>query len=77
MRIMRRGIATLTCALAATAVAAARVDAQQSDPYHATLYQGTGLVTIPVAWVSPTSFDAWFAISGKNLPSDDVATGQS
>ena len=77
MRIMRRGIATLTCALAATAVAAARVDAQQSDPYHATLYQGTGLVTIPVAWVSPNSFDAWFAISGKNLPSYDVATGQS
>lgn len=72
MRIMRRGIATLTCALAATAVAAARVDAQQSDPYHATLYQGTGLVTIPVAWVSPTSFDAWFAISGKNLPQFDV-----
>jgi hypothetical protein len=72
MRIMRRGIATLTCALAATAVAAARVDAQQSDPYHATLYQGTGLVTIPVAWVSPTSFDAWFAISGKNLPQFDI-----
>jgi len=72
MRIMRRGIATLTCALAATAVAAARVDAQQSDPYHATLYQGTGLVTIPVAWVSPNSFDAWFAISGKNLPQFDV-----
>ena len=77
MRIMRRGIATLTCALAATVFAAERVDAQQSDPYHATLYQGTGLVTIPVAWVSPTSFDAWFAISGKNLPSYDVATGQS
>jgi len=72
MRIMRRGIATLTCALAATAVAAARVDAQQLDPYHATLYQGTGLVTIPVAWVSPNSFDAWFAITGKNLPQFDV-----
>ena len=77
MRIMRRGIATLTCALAATTVAAARLDAQQSDPYHATLYQGTGLVTIPVAWVSPTSYDAWFAISGKHLPSFDVLTGQS
>jgi len=77
MRIMRRGIATLTCALAATAVAAARVDAQQSDPYHATLYQGTGLVTIPVAWVSPNSFDAFLGMSGKNLPSFDVATGQS
>ena len=73
MRIMRRGIATLTCALAATAVAASRVDAQQTDPYHATLYQGTGLVTIPVAWVSPNSFDAWFAISGKNLPQFDIA----
>jgi hypothetical protein len=77
MRIMRRGIATLTCALAATTVAAARLDAQQSDPYHATLYQGTGLVTIPVAWVSPTPYDAWFSISGKHLPSFDVASGQS
>ena len=69
MRIMRRGIATLTCVLAATLVAAARVEAQQQDPYHATLYQGTGLVTIPVAWVSPTSYDAWFNISAKRLPS--------
>jgi hypothetical protein len=77
MRIMRRGIATLTCALAATVVAAQRVDAQQVDPYHATLYQGTGLVTIPVAWVSPNSFDSWFAITGKNLPQFDVTGGHS
>lgn len=68
MRIMRRGIATLTCALTATVFAAERVDAQQQDPYHATLYQGTGLVTIPVAWVSPRSYDAWFNISAKRIP---------
>jgi hypothetical protein len=30
-----------------------------------------------VAWVSPNSFDSWFAITGKHLPSYDVATGQS
>ena len=68
MRIMRRGIATLTCALTASVLAATRVNAQQQDPYHATLYQGTGLVTIPVAWVSPNSYDAWFNISAKRIP---------
>lgn len=69
MRIMRRGVASLTCALAATVFAAARAEAQQQDPYHATLYFGTGLVNTPVAWVSPRSYDAFFNISGKNLPS--------
>jgi hypothetical protein len=42
---------------------------QQQDPYHGTLYFGTGLVTIPVAWVSPTPYDAWVTASGKDLPS--------
>ena len=69
MRIMRRGVATLTCILAATVLSAAEAEAQQQDPYHGTLYFGTGLVTIPVAWVSPTSYDAWVTASGKNLPS--------
>ena len=69
MRIMRRGVATLSCALAASLFGAAPAEAQQLDPYHATLYFGTGLVNIPVAWVSPTSYDAWFNITGKNLPS--------
>ena len=69
MRIMRRGVASLTCALAATVFGAARAEAQQQDPYHATLYFGTGLVNTPVAWVSPRSYDAFFNISGKNLPS--------
>src|SRR5699024_7321978 len=27
------------------------------------------------AWVSPNSFDAWFAISGKSLPQFDVLGG--
>lgn len=68
MRIMRRETATLTCALA-TALFSARAGAQQLDPYHQTLYFGTGLVNIPVAWVSPRSYDAFFNISGKHLPS--------
>ena len=70
MRIMRRETATLTCALA-TALFSARAGAQQLDPYHQTLYFGTGLVNIPVAWVSPRSFDSFFAITGKNLPTYD------
>jgi len=71
MRIMRRGVATLTCVLAATGLSAANADAQQQqlDPYHGTLYFGTGLVTTPVAWVSKTPYDSWVTISGKNLPS--------
>ena len=69
MRIMRRGVATLTCVLAATVLSAAGAEAQQQDPYHGTLYFGTGLVTTPVAWVSPNSYDSWVTISGKNLPS--------
>jgi hypothetical protein len=68
MRILRRETATLTCALA-TALFSARAGAQQLDPYHQTLYFGTGLVNIPVAWVSPTSYDVFVNISGKRLPS--------
>jgi uncharacterized coiled-coil protein SlyX len=69
MRIMRRGVATLTCVLAATVLSASGSEAQQQDPYHGTLYFGTGLVTIPVAWVSPHPYDAWVTASGKDLPS--------
>ena len=69
MRIMRRGVATLTCVLAATVLSAAGAEAQQQDPYHGTLYFGTGLVTMPVAWVSPNNYDSFVTIAGKNLPS--------
>jgi hypothetical protein len=77
MRIMRRGVATLTCVLSATVLSAASAEAQQQDPYHGTLYFGTGLVTTPVAWVSPNNYDSFVTISGKNLPSFPDASKQS
>jgi hypothetical protein len=42
--------------------------AQQQDYYPATLYHGTGLITIPVAWVSSHSADVWLQSAGKHIP---------
>ena len=68
MRTMRAGAAWIAAAVVATAVGATSVGAQQgNDPYPATLHYGTGLINIPVAWVSPTSGDGWFNISGKRI----------
>ena len=68
MRTMRAGAAWLAAAVVATAAGATSVGAQQgSDPYPATLHYGTGLINIPVAWVSPSSGDGWFNISGKRI----------
>lgn len=68
MRTMRRAVATVTGALAATLSLAASAAAQQPDPYYETLHFGTGLIETPVAWVSPNNADAWFAIQGVNYP---------
>lgn len=67
MRTMRvvRSIAGL-CGAALLVSASAR--AQQIEPYHSTMYFGTGLITIPVAWVSPSSADTWITAAGKRLP---------
>jgi hypothetical protein len=66
-------VARLSGAIAALFVAAAPVGAQpgqqQQDPYPATLQFGTGLINIPVAWVSPVSGDVWVQTSGKTIPS--------
>jgi hypothetical protein len=43
------------------------LSAQQRDPYAATLHFGTGLINIPVAWVSPTNADVWLQTSGKTI----------
>ena len=68
MRTMRAGAAWIAAAVVASVSGATSVGAQQgSDPYPATLHYGTGLINIPVAWVSPSSGDGWFNISGKRI----------
>ena len=70
MPTMRPAAAWLrgVCAAALFAAASSTADAQQGDRYPATLQFGTGLVTIPVAWVSPSSTDAWLNTSGRYTP---------
>jgi hypothetical protein len=67
MRALRPGT-RITGALSALIVCAAGAGAQGLDPYPVTLYYGTGLVTTPVAWVSPTNADLRVASTGKRLP---------
>jgi hypothetical protein len=54
-------------ALSAVALAASTLMAQQESRYPTTLQFGTGLINIPVAWVSPNSGDMWISASGKRL----------
>jgi hypothetical protein len=68
MRTMRAGAAWIAAAVVASVSGATSLGAQQgNDPYPATLHYGTGLINIPVAWVSPSSGDGWFNISGKRI----------
>ncbi|MDQ3696613.1 MAG: hypothetical protein M3373_01105 [Gemmatimonadota bacterium] len=68
--MMRSGgalVAGAVSLLVVSLAAAPALDAQQRDPYTATLHFGTGLINIPVAWVSPTNADVWLQTSGKNI----------
>jgi hypothetical protein len=68
MRTMRAGAAWIAAAVVASVGGATSIGAQQgNDPYPATLHYGTGLINIPVAWVSPSNGDGWFNISGKRI----------
>jgi len=69
MLTMRENVRPLLRMTAALTVLASALGAQQAEPYPATLYFGTGLINIPVAWVSPRSADVWVNTSAKNLPS--------
>ncbi len=63
-RWMRVAVGTLL----ALAVSAASARAQQEFP--PTLYWGTGLIDIPVAWVPPLSGDFFFSYTGKTFEID-------
>lgn len=61
-------------ALAALLLASAgTAGAQQSYPQ--TLYWGSGLIDVPVAWVSPVSGDFALGFSGKSITGSRVSTG--
>jgi hypothetical protein len=62
--------ATLTAAIAI----AARPAAAQQEEYPQSLYWGSGLVDIPVAWVSPLTGDFAISYSGKNFKDDPTQT---
>ena len=59
------GTAIITGALVAALALPSALSAQQRVPYPATLQFGTGLINIPVAWVSPINSDIWIQTSGK------------
>lgn len=70
MRTTRSGIALIACTLGVALIAVPGLPAQQQADqlYPATLSYGTGLIDIPVAWVSPTSGDIWLATTGRHIP---------
>ena len=72
MRTMRSAVGLMPRALAASLLLASAAAAQdaptvQRSPYPATLQFGTGLINIPVAWVSPRNADMWLNTSGKTI----------
>jgi len=68
MRTMPLGGALVVGALTASLVSAPVLKAQAGNPYPATLQFGTGIINIPVAWISPTNADLWIQTSGKGIP---------
>lgn len=69
MSISQRCGALAALLLAVTGTARA----QQSYPQ--TLYWGSGLIDVPVAWVSPVSGDFALGFSGKSISGSRVSTG--
>lgn len=67
-RVMRRVV------VAALAFGSAPGAARAQQEFPQTLYWGSGLIDIPVAWVPPLTGDFAIAYSGKRFRSDPVAT---
>ena len=77
MRTLRYGVSLAAVVMGAATLAASVVHAQQAAPadsappsndlYPATLDFGTGLVTIPVAWIAPESGAIWGQLSGIQI----------
>ncbi|HET7585522.1 MAG TPA: hypothetical protein VFK13_11480 [Gemmatimonadaceae bacterium] len=74
MRALRPALGVLAVAAAALAGPRSALAQVPATPaYPATLHFGTGLVTIPVAWVSPESGDLWANASGTLISSANTA----
>ena len=75
MATMRSGVALVAGALALAlggapgAAAQAPASGPPAIPYPVTLRYGTGLIDIPVAWVSPTNGDLFLGLSGTEIAS--------
>jgi hypothetical protein len=67
MRSLRQSVVRTITTLAAVGLAVP-AGAQSREPYPATLYHGSGLITIPVAWVSPRNADVVLNAAGKTIP---------
>ncbi|HUQ82371.1 MAG TPA: hypothetical protein VM076_14560 [Gemmatimonadaceae bacterium] len=73
MRFSRNGLrAALVAGTALGAIPLAAASAQQEFPQ--TLYWGSGLIDIPVAWASPVTGDFALGYSGKRFRVDPIAT---
>ncbi|HET7621435.1 MAG TPA: hypothetical protein VFK39_05980 [Gemmatimonadaceae bacterium] len=66
--MLRSGAVPIAITLGAILLSQRPLPAQQQDLYPATLQFGTGLIDIPVAWVSPNSGDIWVQSSAKRIP---------
>jgi len=69
-RVRQRAV--VAAAIAALGAAPTVARAQQEFPQ--TLYWGSGLIDIPVAWASPITGDFALGYSGKRFRSDPIAT---
>ena len=67
MRTLRPSVVRMIAAVAVVGLAAP-AGAQSREPYAATLYHGSGLITIPVAWVAPRNADLRVSAAGKTIP---------
>src|SRR5574340_435769 len=70
MRTTRAGVALIAGAFGLAVIALPTLPAQQQGDrlYPATLNFGTGLIDIPVAWVSPANGDIWVSVGGRHIP---------
>src|SRR5215217_963307 len=65
MRTMRSTLARVLGGVGASLAVASALSAQARESYTSTLQFGTGLIDIPVAWISPNNSDLWIQTSGK------------
>ncbi len=66
---------TLSCALIAALAMSVALPVRAQQSYPQTLYWGSGLVDIPVAWVSPVSGDFTLGMSGKTIEGSRFTSG--